>query len=297
MKKIIALILFSIVICKKSHCQDTIFSIAWSPYAGYFFDLNDKDTANKYFNFDTTQVNNIWQLGVPQKLTFDSAYSSPLAFVTDTLNNYSNNNTSSILFTVSSDCNWFEINFMHRINTDTLIDGGTIEYSIDSGNTWINIRNANVSFSNNFYLPTSTIASNSNKAGFTGTSGWMYSWFIGQIISPVVQYRFTFTSDSNDTNKDGWIIDNISTLGYMVGNTELESNISIKLFPNPTSNLLSIEIENPTQFVSAAILEVGGKVLDVSTKPIIDLSKFENGVYFIKIISSSGVFLKRVIKN
>ena len=296
MTKKIILLLLSFVICEKTYCQDTIFSVAWSPYAGYFFDLNDRDTSNKYFYFDTSQVNNIWQLGTPQKSMFDSAYSPPFAFVTDTINNYSINNTSSILFTVWSDCNWFEINFMHRINTDTLIDGGIIEYSIDSGNTWNNIRNANVTFSNNFYPITSTIASNSNKAGFTGTSGWMYSWFLGPILSQIVQYRFTFTSDSNDTNKDGWMIDNIATLGYMVGINELESTAAVKLYPNPTNNLFAIEMKNPIKFVSAVVMDLKGKEFDISTKPFIDLSKFENGIYLIRITTSLGICVKRVIK-
>ena len=296
MTKKIILLLLSLALCEKSYCQDTIFSIAWSPYMGYFFDLNDRDTANKYFYFDSSQVNNIWQFGTPQKSMFDSAYSPPFAFVTDTINNYSINNTSSILFTVWSDCNWFQINFKHRIDADSLMDGGVIEYSIDSGNTWNNIRGANVFFSNNFYPLSNTIASNSNKAGFTGTSGWIYSWFIGPILGPLVQYRFTFTSDSIDTQKNGWIIDDISTVGVMVGINEFESGAVVKLYPNPTSNLFAIEMKNPTQFVSAVVLDLKGKEFDISTKPIIDLSKFENGIYLIKITTSLGICVKRVIK-
>src|SRR5687768_4104081 len=46
-----------------------------------------------------TAAGNIWQIGIPQKVIFDSAATVPNAIVTDTINNYPVNNTST--FTIS----------------------------------------------------------------------------------------------------------------------------------------------------------------------------------------------------
>lgn len=167
------LTLLLIVSIKILYGQDTLYSIAYTgpcPFgtAECTYDFDDRDTAH-HFYIDTNQMNNVWQIGIPSKNIFNLAYSPPFSFVTDSLNPYPINNTSSFSFTLRSD-DWTFINFWHRINSDQFNDGGAVEYSTDGGINWNNIINSPYILSG-FYSNIDSISSNSNNPGFSGTSG------------------------------------------------------------------------------------------------------------------------------
>lgn len=292
------LVLFGLIFLTigKLYCQDTIFAYAWTPSSYQMFDINDRDTNKKYFYIDTSQSNNIWQIGTPLKPLFNSTYSVPLALVTDTINPYPINNTSSFSFIVWTDCNWSNIYFKHRINTDSLLDGGVIEYSIDGGTIWNNIINSTYTLWN-FYSSSDTITSNSNKPGFTGTKDWNLSWFEGPTLNDFVEYRFTFTSDSINTSMEGWLIDDIVINNGIVGINEIESNNSIQIFPNPTTDFITIKTDNLTNFKSATLKDILGKLIFTTEQTTIDISKFETGIYFMEITTTEGKVVKRIIRN
>lgn len=296
MKKILLLLGLIFLTLGKIYCQDTIFSYAWTPSSNRFFDFNNRDTIDKYFYFDSTLTNNIWQLGMPSKSLFSSAYSPALALVTDTLSTYPNNNTSSFSFIVWTNCNWSGLVFWHRTNTDSLFDGTVLEYSIDGGATWDNIINSGYTLWN-FYSSSDSIVSNSKKCGFTGTSDWIGSAFDGPTLSTIVEYRFTFTSDSTNTNRDGMMIDDILINNSMVGIGELEVNSSLWIFPNPTGDFITISTDNTIQFKSAVVKDILGKTILTTNQTRIDLSKFKAGIYFIETDTDKGKSVKRVIRN
>src|SRR5690349_9118432 len=64
----------------------------------YSWNFDVADTTTSKILFDTTHLNNIWQIGKPQKTAFDSAYSPLNVLVTDTINTYPINDTS--IFTI-----------------------------------------------------------------------------------------------------------------------------------------------------------------------------------------------------
>jgi hypothetical protein len=98
------------------------------------YDLDERDTAN---HFLLTMRRTIYgQSETPSKANFTAAHSAPLALATDTMNVYPANNTSSFTFTVYSD-DFTTIYFWHRIDADSLNDGGVVEFSTDGGPTWI----------------------------------------------------------------------------------------------------------------------------------------------------------------
>ena len=93
-----------------------------------------------------TDTNNIWQIGVPQKTLFNQANSQPNVIITDTINNYGTNDTSS--FTVRYNTYNCPYAFgKYYVDSDSLNDFGIIEISIDSGQTWINILEDSLNFS------------------------------------------------------------------------------------------------------------------------------------------------------
>lgn len=274
--------------------EDTIYSIAYTATANRNFNLNDRDTGH-YFFIDTTQLNNIWKIGTPTKTLFNSAHSSPLALVTDTMNTYPNNNTSSFTFTIYTD-DATSINFWHQINTDSLSDGGVVEFSTDGGTTWNNILNSPCTLTN-FYSNSSTIASSSNKPGFTGTSGWIQSTIQGYNLY-FVKFKFTFTSDNTNTSKDGWMIDDFFVNCLGTGINEIGNNSPFHIFPNPTADFISILSDNSTKLKTVSVKNSLGQTILITDKTFIDLSKLETGIYFCELTDTketitTGKFIKQ----
>lgn len=287
------LILIYILTDANTYGQDTIYSVAYtSPQPVSSFD--DRDTAN-YFYIDTTQTSNLWQIGTPSKTDFNIAYSLPLALLTDTLNIYPNGNISSFEFVVWTDDATL-ISFWHRFSADSLADGGIIEVSTDGGSTWTNIIDATQFTLTNFYSSSNTISSNSNKPGFTGNSGWIKSTIQGYALN-FVRFRFTFTSDNINTNKDGWIIDSFDFNCLGTGIQEVGINSPIQIFPNPASNFIFIQSDNSKQIKTAIIKDILGRTILTTDNMTIDLSQFQSGLYFIEINTDNGKYLARIVRQ
>lgn len=210
-----------------------------------------------YLFLDTIpDTNNIWQIGAPQKAIFSSAYWSAKAIVTDTINPYPINDTSSFII-VHYCMGGFSfqpylvatLSAGYRVDCDSLNDFGRIEFSPDNGNFWIDLLNDTV------YEPYIVWDIPDNpKPTFTGNSGgWKYfSVNIGSLgpifnIQPgdTVLYRFTFISDSIENNRDGLMFDAVQLYDYAQSISEL-SELPSTLYPNPSTNSATIEFENPT---------------------------------------------------
>jgi hypothetical protein len=273
--------------------QDTIYSIAYT-YPQPVSSFEDRDTSN-YFYIETTQTNNLWQIGTPSKTIFNSAYTAPLALATDTLNVYPNGNISSFEFVIYTDDATF-ISFWHRFNADSLADGGVVEVSTDGGSTWTNILNATQFTLINFYSSSNTISSNSDEPGFTGNSDWIKSEIRGYALN-FVRFRFTFTSDNTNTNKDGWMIDSFDFTCLGTGIQDDGINSPIHIFPNPTSNFIFIRSDNQIQFKSVIIKDIVGKTILTTDKMSIDLSQFQVGIYFIEVTTDKEKYLARIVRE
>jgi hypothetical protein len=291
--KEILLILFCIFTVTKSYGQDTIYSIAYNS-SQPISNFENRDTEN-YFYIGTTQTNNLWQIGTPSKPVFNISYSAPLALVTDTLNTYPNGNISSFEFVIMTDDATF-ISFWHRFRTDSLSDGGVVEVSSDGGSTWTNILTSTQFTLTNFYLSSDTISSNSNKPGFTGNSDWIKSTIHGNALN-FVRFRFTFTSDNTNTNKDGWMIDSFDFSCLGTGIKEGGAASPIDIFPNPTSNFIFVRSDNIIKFKTVTIKDMVGKTILTTDQPTIDLSGFQSGIYFIEITTDKEKYVAKVLRQ
>jgi hypothetical protein len=292
MKKIPSFILFTFML-SSSYGQDTIYSIAYHPNQPYSnFENRDQE---KYFAIDRKQLNNIWNIGKPYKPFFKAAYSIPLALVTDTSKAYPNSNVSSLEFVIKTD-DLTNIGFWHRFNTDSLSDGGTIEVSLNGGASWANIVDMTNFSLNNCYSKSSKISSNNNKPGFSGNSNWIHTTISSGALN-YARFRFTFTSDNIDSNKDGWMLDNFTFGCIGTGINEVGTDHPFKIFPNPTSGLISILSDNKSLFKSATIKDVLGKILLITDSPTLDLSSLEIGLYYLEISSDKGKYWTRLSKD
>src|ERR1035437_3950545 len=183
---------------------------------GLYINFEQPDTS---LTIDTTLSGNIWQIGSPHKVFFDSAYSGTKAIVTDTVNPYPVNNHSEFVVKYHSQnpLYWmyyeYNFSFWHKFDTDSMKDKCSIEISHNEGNNWTNVIDDSIinfipHYFNTFY--------SQNIKGFSGNSeGWKLSSLLwspcrGQIADTLIWFKFVFNSDSIQTNKEGWMIDDIS---------------------------------------------------------------------------------------
>ena len=107
-------------------------------------------------------------------------------------------------------------------------------------------------------------------------------------------YNFILTDANNCA------INGTATIGNTTADndTNLEAN-NIEIFPNPTANKLFLEVKNQGTGYQYSILDLNGKVLQKSmtlnnsSKSIIDLEGFSNGVYILKIEIDNATFYKK----
>lgn len=86
-------------------------------------------------------------------------------------------------------------------------------------------------------------------------------------------------------------------------NSEIDSKISISLYPNPTEKETKLEIEGLTEDADVFVLDLNGRILNTykysldQKQLIIDVSGFAKGVYSIKVNSSNFNTLKKIVVN
>jgi hypothetical protein len=152
--------------------------------------------------------------------------------------------------------------FWHKYDMDTLTEIGIIEASYDGGNSWVLVNDTSVvsTMESFFWWDSDFHASNGNYTNHplitTGKSdGWILSRFNWQwwipvkadtIIYPVdsLMIKFTFISDAIETNKEGWIIDDILTASaewQLCSYIKETINNNFRIFPNPFSQQMTVE--------------------------------------------------------
>ncbi len=265
-----------------------------------------------FLRIDSTQSSNIWQVGKPRKLIFDSAYTQPFALVTDTVNPYPVNNRSSFEIKLKRPDTAFcwstmTLSFLHKYETDSLYDGGYIEISYDGGINWINVIEDTTLILKNLYFYKKSDTINGGCAAFSGNSKkWNPISIIWERGSGIAQYtidfviiRFSFVSDSIDSGKSGWLIDELLLLvsnGCTGSINELSSKKTSKVYPNPVINNFVIEFENSkSQNCQLQIFNLlGEKCFEknhITENKILlgkNIFKFQ-GIYFYRIIFPNNI--------
>ncbi len=282
-----------------------IFFIAYSSNAQYYhqyFDGADTASINSIQIEILQDSSNVWQIGKPQKTIFDSAATQPNAIVTDTINFYPINDTSRFIAKVWKNfSNWgiFALQWKQKLDMDTSYDGGTIEYSTDSGSTWVNVFNNPYVY--NFYgydsLNVDTLLGGTKA--FNGTdSTWKDIWlcfsnsWIAQFSNmDTLLFRFSIISDSINNNKEGWLIDNMLAHTTFVHTIkEIPQDNYLKIYPNPTNNIVHVEMEKLSQFhiiEHMELVDANGRVINqwnnIPTKFWFETKQYPNGQYILKV--------------
>lgn len=261
-----------------------------------------------------TASNNLWKIGNPHKIIFNSNGGANKVMITDTINNYLVNNHSKFIF--KSEFNYLEgfnfiISFKHRFDTDTLKDGGYVELSIDNGQTWYNVIDSNMPFqyqyaqSENFYTSSDSLID--SKVGFSGYSSdwivsrfqWLISFPLKKDVNDTLLFRFNFISDSIDDGREGWIIDDFEIqMAHFSGLKEENLHINAMIVPNPNSGTFNIELNKNIAIQELKLLDEIGRtvqLLDAKSKSFqLNLPK---GLYFLEFTSDKHRFLEKMMVN
>lgn len=277
--------------------------------------IHDVDSCN----FDTTCSNiyidttssNLWEIGNPHKTIFNSSINGDKVIITDTSLNYPINSKSNFILRTKYNYAYHDIiiSFRHRYDTDTLVDGGYIEVSVDNGINWNNVIEPNMPFfymnflSENFYSFGDRLTN--NQFGFSGySSDWIESKFQIIFSHPIRQeldtilFRFNFISDSIDNNREGWIIDDfkIQYAEFMGGIGEKNNYINEMIYPKPNSGTFTVKLNEQMEVQELKLLDELGrtvKTLDAKSQ------KFElnlpKGMYFLEFISDKQRFLEKMV--
>ena len=86
-----------------------------------FFDGADTNVWSSLFVVIDSDSNNVWQIGKPQKIIFDSAATAPNVIVTDTVNYYPPNNNSIFIVGYLPWASWgiLAVRWSQKLDLDT----------------------------------------------------------------------------------------------------------------------------------------------------------------------------------
>jgi hypothetical protein len=87
------------------------------------------------------------------------------------------------------------------------------------------------------------------------------------------------------------------SLNSATGIQQISKNENLKVYPNPTSSLLTIE--NSTK-ANLTITSVDGKIVfksEINGTQVLNLSNFESGIYTISLKTGDDVKYQKIIKN
>ena len=231
--------------------------------------------------------------------------------MTDSIEPYANGLSSRLVVTVPIDPTHFIgytwVTFEHKYETDSLLDGGHVEFSCDSMN-WNRVDDGGTGGVPFFiqelnppqgHIQDTTWAFNGFSSDWI-TSGLEFRWFLAVFQSEsnrdyqgctwenldTIHVRFNFDSDSIQTDKNGWMIRNITIGNHgVIGAVPDPSQNLLKVFPNPASDLISLQLyDNASNPSDIRIYDMMGSLVFSSVFwPALDVSGLASGNYIVAV--------------
>ena len=90
----------------------------------------------------------------------------------------------------------------------------------------------------------------------------------------------------------------MNVVGNILSVEEFSLSNNISIYPNPTSDIINIEVSNALTVRSLELYNIIGKQVIKSNKVTnLNLSQLNAGIYMLKVITDSGSLTKKIIKN
>ena len=250
-----------------------------------------------YWNLTIPGSTNLWQICVPHKTVFDSALSSPHAILTDSSGHYPVNSTSSFIIKAVLQQNGmcaYMLGGWYKFDSDSLKDFGRIEISKDHGTTWLNA------------LSDTVIPDFSWSPAKPVLTGRIHQWrqfnaiLWDSFLIDTLYYRFTFISDSIQTNQDGWMLDDIQLTAHIEGIEDIASRDEIIIYPNPATDRITISAKTFTGEMDVSVYDIMGQPAlkkTIRNKEDIDISGLSKGIYMVRVLGRNNYRVSMVVKE
>ena len=263
-----------------------------------------------------TSMATLWQIGKTVKPVFSGGTVYNTGIMTDTSHPYPRNANDYFEVGMNEQLPNFIIDVYHKYQTDSLHAGGIIEFSTDTGATWMNVANCSQIIQLGVYSATDTLRS--GEAAFMGNSGgerlsrlqvvncWAFKTTTTNCIrqdNTMTSFylRFRFVSDSTTDTLSGWMIDSIKmeNPGCIPGLVPtINNNEKLAVYPNPALNTLTVSFAGAIN--SIAISNIWGQAMYnqvCQTSPRqqdVDITALPPGIYFIKV---NGTQVRKFVKQ
>lgn len=130
----------------------------------------------------------------------------------------------------------------------------------------------------------------------TGVSAGNFNPATSGIGTFSITYTYTDINSCQSMIAQNLVVENCAATGI---NTSTE--MLGKMYPNPTSDILNIEISNNNKNYELILTDVTGREIFKTTSDkkvfVLDMSDYSNGVYFIRLVSETSTINKRIVKK
>lgn len=280
-----------------------LFAISVFGQTSYYQYFDGADTSIYNSLFPKFENSSTWQIGSPSKIRFNSAFTIPNAILTDTLNAYPSNDSSS--FTIDIPLQWFSVGILalewvQSLDFEENVDFGFVEFRTSDTAQWQNVFQNNYVY-NVFGFDSSNVKMHNGIWGFTGQSDRNNMWVCLDLsflwatsTNDTLSFRFSMLSDSVQSNQEGWMMDNFAAhLTAFHTINENKSDKFLNLSPNPSRGIIDISAQKTgtVQYIeSIELVDLNGKIVKrwglSPTKFTIDVSDQTAGVYMLRINSN-----------
>ncbi len=131
------------------------------------------------------------------------------------------------------------------------------------------------------------------NGGTNGSTCEKYKIIGGGHTWPGSPFTIGVTNQDFKASEKIWLFFRKYKLNQLTGINDLQNIDNIKLYPNPATNIVTIEGENIS---SVMIFDMNGKVVVETTQKQIDITALAKGVYSVVVISDKNRSVKKLVK-
>ena len=88
---------------------------------------------------------------------------------------------------------------------------------------------------------------------------------------------------------------NCVTKNVSVTNTSIDK--LVKLYPNPTNNIINIVLQYKSPYLIEIYNLLGEKMVSENNLENLNITEWSNGIYFIKISQGNKLFIEKIVKE
>lgn len=267
-------------------------------YVNTFGDINE----DEWLTFTLGTSNNLWEKSVSTSDRFKDKFDN--VYVTNANGNYSDETTAYLvspcydLDKLENPILTFDMVFDIELNWDVLY----LEYSINKGESWHILGTAEDPnwYNSSFIDPQRQITVGKQWTGSV-TNVKEYSYALDELNKESnVIFRFVFASDQAE-NGEGVAIDNFSIQASAILAVDDFSKHNFVLYPNPSSSVFYIQ-RKEMEAMRVSVYDVTGRLImeedDIKTAHYgLNLSQFQEGLYFLKIVQGDKKLSTTLLKQ